>query len=127
MTAISNRRRGAALRLALIFSPVALGACSSIKVACPAIAAFGIALTVVDSVTEGPVAGSTVLANFGGSYVDTLMNATTSNEFNIPGGGTINLHVITPGYRDWTESGINVAVNSCDIPTEINLTARLQR
>lgn len=122
-----SRFRSKTVCAALVASAL-LCACGSSKVVCPAIAGFGIALTVVDSVTgAAPATGSSVVVTYVGSSTDTLKNATTANEYSIPGGGPIDLRVITAGYRDWVESGINVAVNSCNIPQTIQVTAKLQR
>ncbi len=105
-----------------------LGACHSTETVCPEIAAFGISLTVVDSMTgAAPSTGSRVVVDRVGSVTDTVQNATTSNFYRIFGSGRINLRVITAGYRDWIDSGITVAVNSCQIPQTVQLTAKLQR
>ena len=38
-----------------------------------------------------------------------------------------SLAVTTPGYADWSVTGVTVTANSCRIPQGVTLLAKLQR
>ena len=96
---------------------------------------FGLRVTVVDSLTNAPPASAVLLAR-SGTVVDSVGPATPQPV--VQNGppvlllfaagerpGTYDLTVRSPGYRDWTRTGVQVTADECHVlPVEI--TARLQ-
>jgi hypothetical protein len=124
-----NTRFRAILSLAI---GISIGGCRSSDALCPAILENAISLTVVDSVSGGvPAAVSTIVAS-NGAYTETVTNSSgnpMNNVYFIGFGrsGTFSIVARTPGYADWSTSGVQVTANSCGVPQPVNLMARLQR
>jgi len=99
-------------------------------VVCTALYAYGITVTVVDSLSGAPVgAGATVIAT-DGAYADTVTHhAGSANDF--PFGtageraGTYAVTVLKSGYDAWTRSGITVTRNVCHV-NGVAITAKLR-
>ena len=93
---------------------------------------YGINITVVDSATGSPPSEATLLAT-SGTYTDSvgprgpypttppvLMLSTAGER-----AGNYSVTVRSPGYRDWTRTGIRVTADECHVKPVIQ-TARLQ-
>ena len=96
---------------------------------------YGINITVVDSATGFPPSEATLLAR-SATFTDSVGPiARTPMGVDIPAyltlstagerPGVYSVVVRSPGYRDWTRTGIRVAKDQCHV-REVNLTARLQ-
>lgn len=118
------------VRAALAISIATVG-CRSATSDCPSLSAPAIVLTVIDSVAGGPPAArSTVVATTAGDHAETVMSGDViPNVFYIGDArsGSFSLVVKTPGYADWSESGIAVNADHCGLPITVSLTAKLQR
>jgi hypothetical protein len=97
---------------------------------------FGLAITVVDSVTASPPATAILIAR-SGTFVDSVgpiapylidVNAAPVLILYSAGerAGKYDVTVRAPGYKDWTRSGINVSRDVCHVRLTA-ITARLQR
>lgn len=95
----------------------------------------GIIVTVVDSVTGDPPATATFIAR-SGAYVDSVMRSRAPIVVNgspvlligtaVERPGTYDIVVRSPGYREWTRTGVRVTGDQCHVHLT-ELTARLQR
>jgi hypothetical protein len=95
---------------------------------CQPILNAAILLTVVDSVSGlPPTVTPTVETTSQGAVVP--IEGVWGNEYTMGFGrsGTFAIAVKTPGYADWSASGIIVAENSCGNPMTVHLVAKLQR
>jgi len=96
---------------------------------------YGINITVVDSATADPPSEATLLAT-SGTFTDSVgprapsqwvangplvLVLSTAGER----AGAYSVTVRSPGYRNWTRTGIRVTANECHV-NPVNLTARLQ-
>lgn len=103
---------------------------------CTADFRFGLAVTVVDSLTDAPPSSALLIVR-DGAFADTLGPATpqpvvlngspvlilfTAGERE----GTYDLTVRATGYRDWTRVGVTVTKDVCHV-RRTDITARLQR
>lgn len=104
-------------------------------VVCTDIFKFGLNITVVDSATADPPTEATLLAT-SGTFTDSVgPRAPFQSVANGPlvlvlstageRAGIYSVTVRSPGYRDWTRTGIRVTANECHV-NPVNLTARLQ-
>jgi len=116
-------------KVLLILAASAVIACNRpTETVCPANLPPAMLLTVVDSVSGlPPTAPSTIAATSQG--VPVPIEPTDDNKYTIGFGrsGTFSVSAKTPGYTDWSASGIVVPSNSCGMPITVNLVARLQR
>ena len=120
---------GVALVVQLRRSPIQL------TPVCTTEARPGIVVTVVDSVTGDVPATATLIAR-SGTYVDSVMRFRQPVVVNGPPvlligtaverPGTYDVVVRSPGYRDWTRTGVRVTGNQCHVRLT-ELTARLRR
>lgn len=106
--------------------------CKPDLVGCTLILENAISLTVIDSLTGAAPASTSTIVATSGTYTETDTNATANpmdNDYAIGFGrsGTFALLVKTPGYADWSASGVIVAANSCGSPGNVVLVAKLQR
>jgi hypothetical protein len=97
---------------------------------------YGLNVTVVDSVTNAPPASAVLIAR-SGAFVDSV-GPRTPMQFVQNGppvlllssagerAGTYDLTVRSPGYRDWTRTGVEVTEDECHV-RPITLSARLQK
>jgi hypothetical protein len=97
---------------------------------------YGLNVTVVDSVTNAPPASAVLIAR-SGAFVDSVgprapmqfvQNGPLVLLLSSAGerAGTYELTVRSPGYRDWTRTGVEVTEDECHV-RPITLTARLQK
>jgi hypothetical protein len=97
---------------------------------CTAIFKFGLSVTVVDSVTGVSPASASFVAR-SGAFVDSIgplgVIIPPDLTFYSAGerAGVYDLVVHSPGYRDWTQTGVQVTSNVCHVNGTV-LTARLQ-
>ena len=91
-----------------------------------------IQVDILDSVTRAPAAaGATVVLR--GPFTDSLVVSDTSTspvahlwfEDHVKA-GSYSLLIQKPGYRDWTQTGIQVKANSCHTTTFDHIIALLQ-
>jgi hypothetical protein len=105
------------------------------SVVCTAVFKFGINITVVDSTTGSPPSEATLLAR-SVTFTDSVgPRAPFQSVANGPlvlilstAGERTGVYAVTvrsPGYRDWTRTGIRVTADECHVKPVI-LTARLQ-
>jgi hypothetical protein len=125
------------LILPLLIGAIVAQACTSPSgLVCTAEYRFGLAITVIDSVTSSPPTAATLIAR-SGTFVDSVgptapysihVNDSPVLILNSAGerAGTYDVTVRSPGYRDWTRSGINVSADECHVRLT-SVTARLQR
>ena len=123
--------------LPVLIGAVFAEACNSPSgVICTAEFRFGLAITVVDSVTSSPPASALLIAR-SGTFVDSVgPNAPFSTNagsspvliLNTAGerAGTYDVTVRAPGYRDWLGSGIKISADECHVKP-VAITALLQR
>ena len=125
-------------RLLILGLIVALGGCDTNAVTdpggvvCTAIAAAGLNVTVVDSLTGQPTAFSGLWARAReGSYTDSSAMAFTDVQTGAvrmalayERAGTYVVTVHAAGYADWTKAGVTVTKGVCHV-TGVLLTARL--
>jgi hypothetical protein len=122
--------------LLLAVTVLAIGGCdsSATVVNCPDIAVPGILVTVTDSLTQAPAGRNASIVARSAMFTDSVSSATTAASdgpfglvYSRNAAGTYTLTVKQSGYRDWTKSGIVVAMaNACSLRT-VNVSARLQR
>jgi len=126
-----------AVALSLYAAATLLAGCGELThpVACTADFRFGLHVTVADSLTEAPPASAVVVAR-SGTFVDSV-GPTPSTPVNGGGPallrfymagerpGTYDLTVRSPGYQEWSRTGIQVTGDECHVHT-IALIARLQ-
>ena len=97
---------------------------------------YGLNVTVVDSVTNAPPASAVLIAR-SGAFVDSVgprapmqfvQNGPPVLLLSSAGerAGTYDLTIRSPGYRDWTRTGVEVTEDECHV-RPITLTARLQK
>jgi hypothetical protein len=97
---------------------------------CTAIFAFGLSVTVADSVTGAPAAAGTTVVASQGSYADSvIVPATASNSASLglagERAGTYLVTVRKSGYKTWTKSGIVVTKDECHVKG-VAVTAKIQ-
>ncbi len=120
----------------LIAATVAEACTSPSGLICTTEYRFGLAITVVDSVTASPPATAILIAR-SGTFVDSVgpiapylvdVNAAPVLILYSAGerAGTYDVTVRAPGYKDWTRSGINVSRDVCHVRLTA-ITARVQR
>lgn len=112
---------------------LALGACDSppMPEACTPNILFGLQVTVVDSLTNGPPPSATLIARTAAA-IDSVgpvppdpiggwlvLNAAMERE------GTYELTVRSPGYRTWTRTGVRVGKEGCHV-RPVAVIARLR-
>jgi len=113
----------------------ALGACSpSFPLACTPNILFGVNVTVVDSLTDAPPSSARLIAR-SAAYVDSVeAQAPTPLVTGVlltlgaapERAGTYDVTVRSPGYREWTRTGVQVTAEECHVHP-VALTARLQK
>ncbi|MBA3645263.1 MAG: carboxypeptidase regulatory-like domain-containing protein [Gemmatimonadaceae bacterium] len=111
-----------------------LSACSQNSpqpIICTALFAYGITVTVVDSVTGAPAASGAVLVARDGAYTDSVpAQADSPNTSSVAAAGeragTYTVTISKPGYKPWTQSGVTVTKDECHV-RGVALTAKLQR
>ena len=97
---------------------------------------YGLTVTVVDSATSDPPASALLIAR-SGAFVDSMGPVTPHPAVQngppvlllVSAGerpGTYDLTVRSPGYRDWTRTGVEVTADECHV-RRTEVTARLQR
>ena len=97
---------------------------------CTALFAYGITVTVVDSVSGAFAApGATVIAS-DGAYADSVIvpnTASASGGIGLAGerAGTYTVTVRKAGYKTWTKNGIVVTKDECHVKG-VAITAKLQ-
>jgi len=101
---------------------------------CTAIAAAGINITVVDSLTGAPAAFTGLWAR----AVDGAFRDSTASAFTNPQAGTVTMAlawerrgtftvtVHADGFRDWNKTGVVVTADECHV-TGVQLTARMAK
>jgi hypothetical protein len=119
----------------LILVAAVMRGCITDGVVCTDEFVFGLNITVVDSATADPPSEATLLAR-SGTFTDSVgprapfqwvangplvLILSTAGER----AGLYSITVRSPGYRDWTRTGIRVTANECHV-NPVNLTARLQ-
>ena len=122
--------------LLLLGAAAAQGCRNPIGFACTDEFRYGLQIIVVDSTSLSPPSSATLIAR-SGTFVDSLgpkepfpinnrgtrvLMLWTAGERT----GSYDVTVKSPGYRDWTRSGITVTANSCHV-NEVSVTAKLQR
>lgn len=88
----------------------------------------GIVMTVVDSISGGPVPGEVTATATDGTYVETVaVPGDTPFTLAENRAGSYDLEVTAPDYQTWTRTGVIVRVsgNTCNVQ-RIRLTALLQ-
>lgn len=88
----------------------------------------GIVLTVVDSISGGPVPGEATATATDGAYVESVaVPGDTPFTLAENRAGTYDVEVTAPGYQTWMATGVTVQVsgNSCSV-RRVRLTALLQ-
>jgi len=113
----------------------ALGACNpSFPVACTPNILFGLNVAVVDSLTNAPPPSATLIAR-SAAYVDSVgpQSPTTlvTGVFLVLSAaperaGTYDVTVRSPGYHEWTRTGVRVTAEECHV-RPVALNARLQK
>jgi hypothetical protein len=119
----------------VILVVAAMRGCITDGVVCSTEFVFGINVMVVDSATADPPSEATLLATSGTftdsvgprAPVQTVANGPLVLVLSTAGerAGIYSVTVRSPGYRDWTRTGIRVTANECHV-NPVNLTARLQ-
>lgn len=88
----------------------------------------GIVMTVVDSISGGPVPGEVTATATDGTYMETVA-VPGDSPFTLAENraGSYDLEVTAPDYQTWTRTGVIVQVsgNACNVQ-RIRLTALLQ-
>lgn len=88
----------------------------------------GIVMTVVDSISGGPVPGEATATATEGAYLETVA-VPDDTPFTLAENraGTYDVEVTAPDYRTWMRTGVTVQVsgNSCSV-NRVRLTALLQ-
>ena len=125
-------RKSAPLSLILIAACSAFAACTSpaVLTGCAGTAAWGLAVTVHDTLTDVPVAAGATLLTYdlavGGSRVDSTTG--TSDTAVLRGAddraGRYTVVVRKTGYGDWIKTDV-VVHNGCPHIETVTLTARL--
>jgi len=120
--------------LALLILVVGPRSCITDGVVCTAQVVYGINITVTDLATGSPPSEATLLAR-SGTFTDSVgprapfqwvangplvLSLSTAGER----AGVYSVVVRSPGYRDWTRSGIRVTGDQCHV-RPVNLTAEL--
>ena len=114
----------------------AIGCTEPIGLACTDEFRYGLTVEVIDSTTLAAPEKATLLAQ-SGSFADSvgprapypLHNGAQPQLFLSTAGerkGTYDVKIKSPGYRDWTQSGIIVTANECHV-NPVTVTAKLQR
>jgi hypothetical protein len=119
----------------VILAAAAMRNCIIDPVVCTANFKFGINITVVDSATAEPPSEATLLATSGTftdsvgprAPVQTVANGPLVLVLSTAGerAGLYSVTVRSPGYRDWTRTGVRVTADECHVRS-VSLTARLQ-
>jgi hypothetical protein len=127
--------RGLVQVLPLLIATIFAEACTSPNgVICTEEFRYGLNVSVVDSLTSSAPASAILIAH-SGTYVDSVgpevpfqLNGVPVLLLSTAGerAGTYDLNIRSPGYRDWTRSGIKVTADACHV-NPIAITARLQR
>jgi hypothetical protein len=106
-----------------------VAACGSpTETVCSGLANPAILLIVVDSVTGvAPAVSPTVVAISGESTISPDIVADNRYSIGFGRSGTFSVTVKTPGYVDWSISGVVVQEDACGITTTVNLTAKLRK
>ena len=124
--------KSAPLSLIIIATCATLTACTSpaVLTACAGVGAWGLQVTVQDSLTAAPLAAGATLLTYdlaaGGALVD---STTASSDTEILRGaddrpGRYTVVVRKAGYRDWVKTDV-VVHNGCPHIEIVTLTARL--
>ena len=117
-------------RFALLIALSGLAAgCRTGDVVCPTTLKYAIALRVVDSVMGMPPGTGSAVVATSGVRADTALSPSSENVYliGLRRSGVFTITVETPGYRDWSSSGVVVAADDCGVPQTVLLTARIQR
>lgn len=88
----------------------------------------GIVMTVVDSISGGPVPGEATATATDGTYVESVaVPGDTPFTLAANRAGTYDVEVTAPDYQTWMTTGVTVQVsgNSCSV-RRVRLTALLQ-
>lgn len=88
----------------------------------------GIVMTVVDSISGGPVPGEVTATATDGTYVETVaVPGDTPFTLAENRAGSYDVEVAAPGYQTWMATGVTVQVsgNTCSV-RRVRLTALLQ-
>lgn len=112
----------------------AVAGCDPIFGICETYAVSAIGVTVVDSVTAGPLTADTIWGRArDGEYVDSMLISTidrdeppiTSFAFALERPGVYEVAIGATGYRTWTKRGVEVADGRCHVEPA-SLMAKLQ-
>ena len=118
--------------VAAAVSLVSITGCLDSFTGCAGVGAFGIEVTVVDSLSGAPAAAGAVLLTYdlanGGARVDSILG---QSDTDVLGGaddraGNYSVYVRKAGYRDWTRAEV-VVRDGCPAVKTVHLTARLAR
>ncbi len=96
---------------------------------CTALFAYGITVTVVDSVSGAPAGAGATLVVQDGAYSETITHSATSPDYSFSAAGErpgrYSLSVTRSGYKAWSASGVTVTKDACHVKG-VAITARLQ-
>ena len=132
---VSRQLRSWAVRVVVVFSialgALAMGSCSN-PTACAGLGAYGLEITVVDSLTGAPAAADASLLTYdllrGGVRVDSVAGQSDSDVLRGADDrqGQYSVVVRKAGYRDWSKADVTVHGGCPSIET-VRFTARLAR
>jgi hypothetical protein len=107
--------------------------CDFVFAPCTSNEKAGITITMMDSVTQGPVvADSVTVMIVDGSYADTIRftnvrpDPVTHLPLALERPGVYDVSISATGYRSWVRNDIRVRDGRCHVET-VRATARLQR
>jgi hypothetical protein len=115
---------------ACLVLPAACSQPNGTGVVCTALFAYGLSVTVQDSVTGLPAAaGATVVAR-DGAYADSTSvpaNGANNTSVGLAGerAGTYSITVRKAAYQTWSKSGVQVTKDVCHV-IPVQVTAKLQ-
>ncbi len=111
-------------QLGVLTIAAAVCGCNSIMAPCDSSKKAGIVLTVLDSLTEGPVsADSVVVVARDGAYADSVQftnvrpDPVTEVALAYERAGEYDIEVRATGYAPWTQSNIRVNDGRCHVGT----------
>lgn len=122
--------RPAALGISAIVVAALISGCNSEQLMCPQWLVSPIIVEVRDAATGLPAAQGAMGTIRSGTYVGTLLPATSTEplELHAPGGpGMYDVTVQKTGYRDWTRNDVRVTGGRCGVEKSVVLRANLER
>jgi predicted lipoprotein with Yx(FWY)xxD motif len=109
-----------------------VASCSFLPTGCAGVGAYGLEITVVDSLTNAPAAAGATLFTYdiehGGVRIDSVVGQSDGDVLRGADDrdGRYSVFVRKAGYRDWSKADVTVH-NGCPAIETVRFTARLAR